>query len=244
MFVGRVAVLDELVRMHDACSTGFYLSLFKGDDPELHETLIDRRFCRSIDWNPVLGHYNEKMDGVLTAISQEDYEKGTPFLWLDYQGIGWRDPRIQIYRANHYRLKQDASMLEYFSTHSDPIEGVPLWSPPIADCYMKAHKCLLFRRLFQIAARLTVWRQQHGEWPDSLDQLLTLADFREAPSNLLIDPFSGSQLQYSLTNEGFELRSVAENTKLDDGGQLVYSGSYVGDEKGDDYILRWPDSPE
>ncbi len=99
----------------------------------------------------------------------------------------------------------------------------------------------------QIIARLNVWKGQHGRWPDDLGPVERLEQFSESP-DLLTDPFSDTDLLYTKTDDGFELRSVGVNGEVDQTGYLELKNRHadpLNESANDDRIWQWPNvSPE
>ncbi|HOV21783.1 MAG TPA: hypothetical protein PLW95_03780 [bacterium] len=75
-----------------------------------------------------------------------------------------------------------------------------------------------------------IYRQQHGKFADSLNQLTP-----EILSSLPLDPFSGKDYIYKKKDKGFIVYSVGENEK-DDGGVPAKKMNWKGD-----YDIVWED---
>ena len=101
----------------------------------------------------------------------------------------------------------------------------------------------LRRRILQIVARLAMWRQIHSRFPDRLQSVQSVPGFAVASSALLVDPFSGDELVYKATNEGFALSTVGPNMQKEEGGVeecSIHEVDYRETRHPDDHNWRWP----
>ncbi len=91
------------------------------------------------------------------------------------------------------------------------------------------------RRATQLAYATHLFKARNGRWPASLDELPDHLGER-----LRLDPFTGGQFGYRLTQEGPTIYSASENG-IDDGG--VHSSRWddeiTNDSGSDDYVF-WP----
>ncbi|MCP4258823.1 MAG: hypothetical protein GY774_15170 [Planctomycetes bacterium] len=90
---------------------------------------------------------------------------------------------------------------------------------------------LASRRGLHILVALRRYRNEHGCWPDSLDEIRS-----HLPVEILLDPFYKDEFAYKLTDEGFTLYSRGENG-IDEGGQRDYIRAL---DKHEDDIAIWP----
>ena len=108
----------------------------------------------------------------------------------------------------------------------------------------RAHHRDLRRRIVQIVARLSQWRQLHGEFPKELPSVLVISGFSDAERQLIVDPFTGLDLGFRRVGEGFVLSSLGPNMEYDGEGFeecTTYEGDlWDHDRSGDDHIWRWP----
>ena len=113
-----------------------------------------------------------------------------------------------------------------------------------ATAPQNAHLRDLRRRVVQIAARLAMWRQAHGSFPDDLQSVLTVDCFSVASPALLVDPINELPLGYEKQASGFVLYSVGPNMQQDGSGfeECSISETNFGDQDhpDDDHIWRWP----
>jgi len=74
-------------------------------------------------------------------------------------------------------------------------------------------------RLIELAARLALYRSERGEYPDTLDPLLTESfGLEPAATELLDDPFSETgRFQYAKTDDGYLLYSIDMDGKANGG---------------------------
>ena len=84
-----------------------------------------------------------------------------------------------------------------------------------------------YRRAVQIIARLAMWRQVHGRFPEQLSSVLEVEGFTKSSPESLWDPFANTELAYSSSGEGFVLYSVGPNMQKDESAS-------------DDHVWRWP----
>jgi hypothetical protein len=83
------------------------------------------------------------------------------------------------------------------------------------------------KRGSQIIVALRRYKNENGQWPETLDEL---RDF--ALEEIFIDPINGGSFVYKLTDDGFALYSKGKNS-VDDGAER-------DDETGADDWLIWP----
>jgi hypothetical protein len=79
-------------------------------------------------------------------------------------------------------------------------------------------------------AAVLTYKARHGEWPDRLEQAVSLPP---------IDPFTGQPLKYRRTEEGFVVYSLGASGR-DDGGQIPPPGTRAEDWKS---VFRYPAPP-
>ena len=93
-------------------------------------------------------------------------------------------------------------------------------------------------RATQLAYATHMFKARHGRWPASLDELPAAYD-----SQMRIDPFTGRDFGYELTDDGPRIYSASENGR-DDGG--VHTADWgrgsSGETDSDDYVF-WPPQP-
>jgi len=84
----------------------------------------------------------------------------------------------------------------------------------------------------QIIIALRRYKNEHGNWPKSLEQARLFA-----PPEAFIDPINKGSFVYQPTEDGFALYSKGRN-EVDDNGKYVWEPK--GDEPDDFLIWRWP----
>ncbi|MBN2270833.1 MAG: heme exporter protein CcmD [Sedimentisphaerales bacterium] len=92
------------------------------------------------------------------------------------------------------------------------------------------------RRALKIITELRRYRNRHGFWPTTLDEIKSFA-----PPEVFLDPISGDSFVYKLADDTFTLYSKGKN-KIDEDGQLDVTvdpntNEYI--EPGDDRLF-WP----
>ena len=135
------------------------------------------------------------------------------------------------------RRLRDASLADHPTTE----EFLPIQRSDFRKSFTFVTAAHHRRRMNQVALLLAVYRLRHGEYPESLDQLTSLPEFKTAPKDCTIDPFTDRQLFYSRTSDGFEIVSAGPNQTFDSSGivELDMNQDRNG-LTGDDYIWRWP----
>ncbi len=96
--------------------------------------------------------------------------------------------------------------------------------PALARCQFLYTRTETARRAVLTVTQLNAYRQQHGEYPDSLEVL--------GDDEATTDPFTGRRFQYRRTPAGFTLYSRGANG-VDDGGVHDHKGQ-TGD------VVFWP----
>ena len=231
--IERYVQLDVIQGMHAGKCGEMDGIAFTGPDAYLKS----RRLWHAIDWNLAMRHQNEFFDTLIAAI-----DKPT-----------WREQSAAI-----EAMRQNSAFIPRYFERS--INDVPLWSNEdltphledhlLANRHFKSNDFVesihlrdLRRRVIQIVARLAMWRQIHSRFPDRLQSVQSVPGFSVASSALLIDPFSGEELVYTATNEGFALSTVGPNMQKEEGGVEECSIHEVDNRETrhpDDHIWRWP----
>ena len=195
-----------------------------------------KRFQHSVDWNFVLRDQNQLFDRIVAGMRLPT----------------WEQQRAAIKQA---LVRDDDS---YTVRDSDlPLDMIEPWTwqspgrrfPDMArswhvDCdnhLALAHSRGLNRRAVQIAARLALWKQQHGSYPAVLAEILSVDGMPGATPGLIEDPFTSQPLVYRREGDGFVMYSLGKNMTDDGGGQQMIGKSDSGiTEDRDDLIWRWP----
>ncbi len=105
--------------------------------------------------------------------------------------------------------------------------------------YYRSFFCQLrtkaYRRGSLLIIALRRYKNAHGDWPGSLDEI---KDFTDEEN--FVDPLNGGEYVYRLTDDGFMLYSKGKNG-IDDGGEDLHSPD---DANEPDDILIWPQKLE
>lgn len=94
-------------------------------------------------------------------------------------------------------------------------------------------RCAMRTQLSSCSFALAAWREEHGSYPDQIEQLVP-AILKSVP----IDLFSGLPLIYRRTNTGYLLYSVGPNLKDDEGFMRADTSET------DDIAIRTPDEDQ
>ncbi len=200
--------------------------------------LKSRRFWHAVNWNQVLEEQNQYFDAAVAASrlpTWQEQQAAMEKLRNDpsYAGINASSeinsaPPSSVSDPTH--LLQQVLLQRRWAWLGDPIQ--------------LAHLRDVRRRVVQIVARLAMWRQVHGQFPDDLQSILTVDGFSTARPELLTDPFTGSQLGYEKQLNGFVLSSVGPNMQKDGAGfeECAIHETDLSDRSRpeDDHIWRWP----
>lgn len=199
-----------------------------------YDSMVARNRAASVDWNALLRHENTFIDRIVELAG----------------GTNWSESHRKI-----KELCEPAGAI----VAQDAINNAELWKAfPDTDVYclslQKSHQfvvtghvaaaaMLLRRRVVQIAARLAIWKLRSGSYPRTLSQLNNMEGFAEWTGLELIDPFTGSPLIYSSTNNSFEIRSLGPDAKRDSEEDLqleLKRKSTHASEGARDYVWKWP----
>jgi len=94
----------------------------------------------------------------------------------------------------------------YLAEH---LAGVPKQALHIHDLCLRN---IAQQRSCQIIIALRRYKNKHGRWPESLDDIKTLV-----PAEVFVDPINGSSFVYKLTDDNFTLYSKGKNNIDEDG---------------------------
>lgn len=93
------------------------------------------------------------------------------------------------------------------------------------------------RHAARIIIALRRYKNEHGQWPQSLEDVKSLA-----PAELFVDPINNNSFVYRLTEDGFRLYSKGKN-KIDEGGirNIIFDPNDPKwpETKEDDFLI-WP----
>ncbi len=113
---------------------------------------------------------------------------------------------------------------------------------PSESLYLNFHdiylRTIAMRRGIRILVSLRRYKNEHGQWPETLDSIKNLV-----PEEILVDPINGGSFVYKLTEENFTLYSKGKNN-IDENGQynsIWDPNSFVHRIEEDDRLI-WPPS--
>jgi hypothetical protein len=127
--------------------------------------------------------------------------------------------------------------------------------PSISACYAATERTIQKRDALETAIALVLWKKRHGDWPQSLSELVPDSLPAVPPDRL-----DGQPLRYALHDGKPVLYSIG-NDRDDDGGRAAKAGAYMpfpisfvrpspdqlkvyqSDENNGDWIL-WPPSAQ
>jgi hypothetical protein len=142
-----------------------------------------------------------------------------------------------------YQDVTDLWQIGYPDTRAGDVEGLsheyisrdpPLkaFLPSLHRAYQLEARMEAGRRSTELSYEIHLFKAQYGRPPTSLDELPI-----DPNRDIAIDPFTGGNFSYRLTDDGFTLYSSFENG-IDDGG--VHSPHGDTEESGSDDFVFWP----
>ena len=119
---------------------------------------------------------------------------------------------------------------------------VSLLLPAVSSAMDAENRSTALTRLNTLSLALTVYRTEHGDYPESLSELEN--EFDDLPT----DPFSGETFRYRREDDGFVIYSVGPNLR-DNDGKVYYldetpEGRGANRQEWDDFRIRFPAEPE
>ncbi|MEJ7590927.1 MAG: hypothetical protein WKF77_05215 [Planctomycetaceae bacterium] len=234
----RYMCLDDIQGLHASRCDRYSVSKLAGINitGSLAE-LKSRRLWHAVNWNQVLVKQNHYFDAIVAAMrlpAWHEQNQAMEILRNDpvYASINFGS---EIDSAQPWSVTDPTHLLVHC------IQG--RWVRA-GEYIQLAHLRDVRRRVVQIVARLAMWRQVHGQFPDDLQSILTVDGFSTAKPELLTDPFSGSELEYEKQHDGFVLSSVGPNMQKDGAGFeecAVHEVDFTDrTHPEDDHIWRWP----
>ncbi len=98
----------------------------------------------------------------------------------------------------------------------------------------------LYRQVVRLIALLADAKHGNGYLPQRLKELRSGPDSQPLPASLLLDPFSGRELEYHALDGGFVLRSVGYNQVRDESEFLeLQAKRREYPEEDQDLVWRW-----
>ena len=184
-----------------------------------------------VDWNKVLRTGNSWYDRVVEAgkaptFSQRD--AAIKELANEVDALATRS------KSPGQAFKSILTGRSISSTATDHVTGVliSLFIPSVRDVFIAEERSRQQASLTQAAFALAAHKTMHGDYPESLDELTP-----EFIATVPLDSFSGQQLVYKHTSDGYVLYSVGPNLKDDDGATQMPGLSC------DDITFRMPFQP-
>ena len=230
--------LDEIQSLYASrCKSQIQWTFSEIDSRSTMKYLQRRRIWHASNWNQVMINQNQYFDSMVAALNLPT----------------WREQLVAIEKLLHASTSAENSRNFDFESAppwstTDPTDSLTQMVFQKKDWYVtapqNAHLRDLRRRIVQVAARLAMWRQAHGSFPDDLQSVLTVDGFSVASPALLVDPFNELPLGYEKQASGFVLYSVGPNMQQDGSGfeECSISETNFGDQDrtDDDHIWRWP----
>ncbi len=149
--------------------------------------------------------------------------------WVEAAG---RPPRERLREAE--RLKAECEQAMAGRRSSYPVSDATAGLAPLHLKESVRHAAIL--RAARTALAVEEWRVQHGDWPDSLAQLVP--EYLDAVPQ---DPFSDGEIVYRRTADGARVYSVGENAMDDEGithAEVTAESKDAWDEKAWDLSFR------
>lgn len=193
----RLRSLDSIQRG----PTGLYSS-FLVDSKSRFVFLHRRRLRINTDWNEMMRATNRVFDQMEAAMEITNSAEALRTM----ESIEPPDVGYQLAQGLKKR-----SLLHSAPSTEDVIAAHGYFRRNSIDEFIWTLHRDLQRQVVQVVAGLVAWKQEYGQYPSSLDQLTSSDAAFQINPEFLIDPFSGTQLLYKPTMEGFELRSVGGN---------------------------------
>ena len=236
----RIIHLEMLQSMHRKADLSNFIVTFPGRSGELQQ-LLARRLRNGIDWNRILEAENQYVDSVVKAISSNSFQHGFSRLQTISAVPGQQAVNNVVQRELWQPCPSTDAVAKCLSVwHSRQVGGTDL----VQQAYVTATHRLLRRRVVQVVLRLAVWKQLHGGFPESLEQIVSLPDFPGTSPEVFVDPFTDTKLVYRQTPDGFELRSLGVNGVEDNNPVGEFQPDLPRrmrpDTALDDVIWRWP----
>jgi hypothetical protein len=211
--------------LHERLSVSLELSNLMGTDSP---STLNLRVLNhlSIDWNVVLRRLNSTYDQVVTAAKIVDSrDRRTALLAIDAE-VAAADARAQETASSLRRMWTSATRGELAA---DVFMSISLMQ--FGSIFAIEDRNRIDRALTRTAIALAIHGAEHGEYPESLDDLVP-----GVLSNAIVDPVYGGPLAYRRTEDGFIIYSLGFNG-VDDGGsndgeavgfgRQVYEGIFI-----------------
>jgi len=143
----------------------------------------------------------------------------------DQMHVGYPDVRASDVEATLEKYRQATPVTDVFM-------------PNLSRYYKLKARLETSRRATQLAYATHLFKARTGRWPESLDELP--AEYGET---IRIDPFTGNQFGYRVTDDGPRIYSLSENG-IDDGGVHAprWDDETTSDAPSDDHVF-WPPQP-
>lgn len=144
----------------------------------------------------------------------------------DQMYVGYPDVRASDVKATLEKYRQATPVTDLFL-------------PNLSRYYKLKARLETSRRATQLAYATHLFKARTGRWPESLDDLP--AEYGET---IRIDPFTGNQFGYRVTDDGPTIYSLSENG-IDDGGVHAprWDDKTTSDAPSDDHVFWPPQAP-
>ena len=163
-------------------------------DPQVTMATLNRKFSKL---NALFGE-NHKPHVILERLERIRHRTEDEYGTLEWQQFVLQS--MTKGRVSRSRLFGELALLHFGMDHN------------ICNTYSFHLASLAQYKLCQIAIELEHHKKTHGEYPEQLEQLISIR-FEQIPS----DPFSGKEFHYRKHNNSYLLYSVGRN-QVDDGG--------------------------
>ena len=174
--------------------------LFHGTQPAVGAP-VPQIVLGSLDGNVLLRSINHSFDEIESAMGVEDREER----WNRLQKLSANYSNLQQVDLHDPVLMTRMLVLERRSTLSRRVANVKMrdWTPPFLMIQELEEVVAVSAELNRLGSVLAEYQAAHGEYPESLQELVP-----EYLSRVPIDNFDGKPLKYYRIEDGFALYSV------------------------------------
>jgi hypothetical protein len=183
-----------------------------------------------IDWEPALRLGNQLYDRYVATLRLRDRAEREKALIQMEQDRKAKAKNIEPKRFLPHLDNPEALSREIGSSMGEIL--CQLLAPALRKVQHAYEQALQHQRNGEVALALAIYQREQGRYPERLEELTP----RYLPT-LPNDLFSGQALMYRRTDKGYVLYSVGVNGQDDQGR------SDEDDPKGDDLVIRLPQSP-
>lgn len=228
----RLMYLDQIMKIRQTGNfDGCFIVDFSSVTPP-ESWLLARRLYAGVDWNAVMRHENDLIDGVLQEITKHSFPVAYPKLRALRAPPGLEEALGQVQGTDFAGKRPNTEHFKCILQSKQEFDRA----------YAAATALILHRRVVQLCMRLALWKHMHREFPDQLAQLQSIRIGSRSFAEISTDPFTESPIQYNRTSTGFEIVS---------GGADGISGPATAEHFSDtkdvgweqatgDYVWKWP----